>query len=197
MCGHVCRRVRRQVLEASSLLRCGDVRSVCDGSVGNGCGFHVLPAVGQSLPVRSHGRSRRDGEILDSDDDDLPSVKQIPASSKRAKRVVDLTGDDGDDREDDDGDLTKASWLRTTRMARHLVRLIPPSLIDLIQVADQLCSHSTALSAKVTGTRCRRPHNVVYSGRLPGRKVLGSMFLGGHNTSKVKGIPTSLLTTRP
>ena len=34
----------------------------------------------------------------DSDDDnDLPSVKQILASSKRAKRVIDLTGDgDGD-----------------------------------------------------------------------------------------------------
>ena len=50
-----------------------------------------------------------DGEIFDSenDDDDLPSVKQILASSKRAKWVVDLTGDDGDDR--DDGDFTKVS----------------------------------------------------------------------------------------
>jgi hypothetical protein len=50
-------------------------------------------------------------------------VKQILASSKRAKRVVDLTGDDDDDREGDDGDFTKVSWLRTTRTARHLVRL--------------------------------------------------------------------------
>jgi hypothetical protein len=33
----------------------------------------------------------------DDDDDDLHSVKQILASSKRAKRVIDLTGDgDGD-----------------------------------------------------------------------------------------------------
>ena len=44
-----------------------------------------------------------DGEILDSDDDDLPSVKQILASSKRAKRAVDLTGDGDDGREGDDG----------------------------------------------------------------------------------------------
>ena len=42
--------------------------------------------------------------VLDSDDnDDLPSVKQILTSSKRAKRVVDLTGDGDDDREGDDG----------------------------------------------------------------------------------------------
>ena len=56
-----------------------------------------------------------DGETLDSDDDGLPSVKQILASSKRAKRVIDLTGDDDDDREGGDGDFTKVSWLRTTR----------------------------------------------------------------------------------
>ena len=42
--------------------------------------------------------------VLDSDDnDDLPSVKQILTSSKRAKRVVHLTGDGDDDREGDDG----------------------------------------------------------------------------------------------
>ena len=57
-------------------------------------------------------------EKLDSDNDDLPSVKQILASSKRA---VDLTGDDDDDREGT-VDFTKVSWLRTTRAARHLVR---------------------------------------------------------------------------
>ena len=42
----------------------------------------------------------------DDDDDDLPSVKQILASSKRAKRVINLTGDDG---EDGDGDFTEIS----------------------------------------------------------------------------------------
>jgi hypothetical protein len=62
---------------------------------------------------------------LDSDDDNQ-------ASSKRAKRVIDLTGDDDDDGEDGDGDFTEVSWFRTTRMARHLVRLILPSLIDHI-----------------------------------------------------------------
>jgi hypothetical protein len=41
-----------------------------------------------------------DGEIFDSknddddDNDDLPPVKQILASLKRAKQVVNLTGDD-------------------------------------------------------------------------------------------------------
>ena len=96
--------------------------------------------------------SRKDGETLDSDDDGLPSVKQILASSKWAKRVIDLTGDYDDDGEGGDGDFTEVSWLRTTRTARHLVRLIPPSLIDRLQVAGQLRSPYTALFAKVTGT---------------------------------------------
>jgi hypothetical protein len=72
-----------------------------------------------------------DREIFDfenDDDDDLPSVKQILASSKRPKWAVDLTGDDDDDRDGDDSDFTKVSWLGTTRTARHLVRLIPPSI---------------------------------------------------------------------
>ena len=71
--------------------------------------------------------------------------------------MIDLIGDDDDDGEDGDGDFTEVSWLRTTRTARHLVRLIPPSLIDRIQVADQLRSPFTALS----GTHRRRPHTVV------------------------------------
>ena len=82
--------------------------------------------------------------------------------------MIDLTGDDDDDSEGDDGDHTEVSWLRTIRTARHRVRLIPPSLIDRIQVADQLPFPLTALSAKVTGThtpttsqrRLQRPHLV-------------------------------------
>jgi hypothetical protein len=81
------------------------------------------------------------------------------ASSKRAKRVIGLTRDDG---EGGDGDFTEVSWLRTTRTARYLVRLIPPFLIDRIRVAGQLCSSYTALSDKVTGMYCRRSRNVVY-----------------------------------
>ena len=132
----------------------------------NGCGFQAPPAVGQSLLPAYTAQLSEDGEIFDSENDDddyddLPSVKQILASSKRAK---DLTGDDGDDGEGGDGDFTEVSWLRTTRTARHLVRLIPPSLIDRLQVAGQLRSPYTALSAKVTGTHCRRPHNAVYGG---------------------------------
>jgi hypothetical protein len=92
--------------------------------------FRRPPAVGQSLLPAYMAQLSEDGEIFDSenDDDDLPSVKQILASSKRAKWVVDLTGDDDDDRDGDDGDFTKVSWLRTTRTARHLVRLTPPSI---------------------------------------------------------------------
>jgi hypothetical protein len=77
--------------------------------------------------------------------------------------MVGLTGDDNDDREGDDGDFTQLSWLRTARMARYLVRLIPPSLIDRIQVTDQFRSPSTALSAKAAGIHYRRPHDIVYS----------------------------------
>jgi hypothetical protein len=46
-----------------------------------------------------------------------PPVKQILASSKQAKRVIDLTSDDDDDGEGGDGDFTKVSRLRTTQTA--------------------------------------------------------------------------------
>ena len=68
----------------------------------NGHRFQAPPAVGQLLP----SDLSEDGETLDSDDDGLPSVKQILASSKRAKRVIDLIGDDG---EGGDGDFTEVS----------------------------------------------------------------------------------------
>jgi hypothetical protein len=126
--------------------------------------FQAPPAVSQLLPSARTADLSEDGETLDSDDDGLPSVKQILASSKRAKRVIDLTGDDDDYGEGGDGDFTEVSWLRTTRTARHLVRLIPSSLIDRIRVAGQLRSPYTALSAKVTGIHCRRPRNAVYGG---------------------------------
>jgi hypothetical protein len=101
----------------------------------NGRRFQAPPAVGQLLPSARTADLPEDGEPLDSDDDGLPSVKQILAFSKRAKRVIDLIGDDDDEGEDGDGDFTEVSWLRTTRTARHLVRLIPPSLIDRIRIA--------------------------------------------------------------
>jgi hypothetical protein len=62
--------------------------------------FQAPPAVGQSPPSARTADLSEDGETLDSDDDDddddLPSVKQILASLKRAKRVIDLTNDDGE-----------------------------------------------------------------------------------------------------
>jgi hypothetical protein len=124
-------------------------------------GRFQVPAAGQLLPSARTTDLSKDREIFDSDNNDLPSVKQILASSKRSKQVIDLTGDDDDDdREGDDGDFIEVSRLRTTRTARQLVRLILPSLIDRIQVADQLRSPFTALSS----THRRRPHTVVYSG---------------------------------
>jgi hypothetical protein len=72
-------------------------------------GFKRPPAVGQLLPSARTADLSEDGETLDSDDDSLPSVKQILASSKRAKRVIDLTGDDDDDGEGGGGDFTEVS----------------------------------------------------------------------------------------
>jgi hypothetical protein len=72
--------------------------------------FQAPPAVGELLPSARTANLSEDGEALDSDDDDdLPSVKQILASSKRAKRVINLTGDDDDDREGGDSDFTEVS----------------------------------------------------------------------------------------
>jgi hypothetical protein len=70
--------------------------------------------------------SREDGEIFDSDaadDDDLPSVRQILASPKRAIEVIDLTCYDDGDSEGDDGSHTEVRCLRYTRTARHRVTL--------------------------------------------------------------------------
>jgi hypothetical protein len=78
--------------------------------------------------------------------------------------VIDFISDDNDDREDGDGDFTEVNWLRITRTARYLTRLIPPSLIDRIRVVSQLRTPYTALSNKVTGMYYRRPRNVVYGG---------------------------------
>jgi hypothetical protein len=74
----------------------------------NDRGFQAPPVIGELLPSARTADLSEDGEALnsDDDDDDLPSVKQILASSKRAKRVINLTGDDG---EDGDGDFTEIS----------------------------------------------------------------------------------------
>ena len=53
----------------------------------NGLRFQVPPVVGQLLSSARTTDLSKDGGIFDSnDDDDLSSVKQILASSKRAKR---------------------------------------------------------------------------------------------------------------
>jgi hypothetical protein len=61
----------------------------------NGRRFQAPPTVGQLLPSARTANLSEDGETLNSDDDaddddDLPSVKQILASLKRARRVIDL-----------------------------------------------------------------------------------------------------------
>jgi hypothetical protein len=87
-------------------------------------------------------------------------VKQILAFLKRAKRIINLTGDD---KEGGDGDFTEVSWLRTTRTARYLMKLIS-LFIDRIRVAGQLRFSYTALSDKVFSIYYRRSRNVVYGG---------------------------------
>ena len=74
----------------------------------NNCGFQVPSVVGELLPSARTADLSEDGEALnsDNDDNDLPSVKRILASSKRAKQVIDLTSDDG---EGGDGDFTEVS----------------------------------------------------------------------------------------
>jgi hypothetical protein len=80
--------------------------------------FQAPPAVGQPLPSACPAELSEDGEIFGSDDDDdLPSVRQILALSKRVIEVVDLTCDDNGDSEGDDSNHTEVSWLRFTRTA--------------------------------------------------------------------------------
>jgi hypothetical protein len=58
--------------------------------------------VGELLSSTRTADFSENEEALDSNDDDddnLYSIKQILASLKRAKRVINLTGDDNDDRE--------------------------------------------------------------------------------------------------
>ena len=71
------------------------------------------PAVDPQLPSAATANLPEDGEISDSDsdsdDDGLRPFKQILA---RATPLIDLTGDDDDDRVDDgDDDSAEVSWL--------------------------------------------------------------------------------------
>ena len=107
----------------------------------NGCRFQAPPAVGQLLPSARTADLSEDRETLDSDNDDdddnLPFAKQILATSKRAKRVINLTGDDDDDGEDSDNSFTEVSWLRITRTARHLIGLQSAICDRFLQLPDE------------------------------------------------------------
>jgi hypothetical protein len=113
----------------------------------NDCWFQSLSAASQSLLSGCAVDLSEKAEMSESDDDDLPSVREIIA---RSKQVIDLTFDDNDDSDGDD--TIEVSWLRITGIARHSLKLIPPTLIGCIQLA------------KVTRRRRRRPHNVAHSG---------------------------------
>jgi hypothetical protein len=123
----------------------------------NGRRFPASLAVGQPLSPACAAEPSEDGETFGSDDDDLPSVRRILASSKQVidltcdddgdppsvrqilalpKQVIDLTCDDDGDSEGDDGNHTEVSWLTYTRAARHRVTLTSPSLTDRFRVAD-------------------------------------------------------------
>jgi hypothetical protein len=151
----------------------------------NGRRFQASPAVGQPLPPACVAEPSEDGEIFDSYDDDLPSVRRILASSKQvidltrdddgdppsvkqilalSKQVIDLTCDDDGDSKSDDGNHTEISWLTYTRAARYRVTLTSPSLTDRFRVADQFSLSLTVLPTKFTSTHRQRPPNVIYSG---------------------------------
>ena len=90
-------------------------------------GRFQVPAAGQLLlSARTAGLSKY-REIFDSDDDDndLPSVKQLLASSGRQKQVIDLTGDDDDDREGGRWYAHEVHALRYTPMRCTLMRYTP------------------------------------------------------------------------
>jgi hypothetical protein len=56
-----------------------------------------------------------DGEIFDSDDDaddNLPSLRQILASPKRATKVINLTCDDNSDSKGDDDNYIEVRCLK-------------------------------------------------------------------------------------
>jgi hypothetical protein len=92
----------------------------------NGRRFQALLAVDQPLPPACAAELSEDGEIFDSDaadDDDLPSVRQILASLKRAIKVINLTYYDDGDSKGDDGSHTEVRCLRYTRTARYRVTL--------------------------------------------------------------------------
>jgi hypothetical protein len=89
----------------------------------NGRRFQAPPAVGQPLLSTRAAELSKDGEIFDFDDDDLPSVRQILASSKRAIEVINLVCDDNNNNRGDDDNYTEVNYLRYTRTARYRVTL--------------------------------------------------------------------------
>ena len=93
----------------------------------NGRRFQTPSAGGQPLLPACAAELSEDGEIFDSNDDDLPSVKEILASPRRVTEVIDLTCDDDGDSEDDNGNHIEVSCLKYTRTARHRVTLISTS----------------------------------------------------------------------
>ena len=107
----------------------------------NGRRFQAPPAVGQLLPSARTADLPEDGETLDSDDDGLPSVKQILASSKRAKRLIDLTGDDDNDGEGGDGDFTEVQ-MRCVHVRSYEKGLVRVARLDTVRKGTQKRKHS-------------------------------------------------------
>ena len=109
------------------------------------------------------------------------------------QQVIDLTIDDDKNGEEDDaGVAIQASWLRNTRTTQYRVRLIPPSLTDCFQIADNLPSPppTKATHTPLTPTRpLQRPHTAE-------KITLRRMYLPGrHCTAGSNSIPPRLFTT--
>jgi hypothetical protein len=89
----------------------------------------VLLAVSQLLLFTYTADLSKDKEVFNFNDDgddnnDLPFVKQILASLKWLKHVIDFIDNDNDNKESDDDDFIEVNWFKTTRTARQLVKLI-------------------------------------------------------------------------
>jgi hypothetical protein len=156
------------------------------------------PTVSQPLSPARAAEFSEDGEIFDSDDGHLPTLRQILGSPKQVIEVIDLTCDGNGDSESDDGNHTKVSWLRYTRTAQHRVTLTstlpdrqyPGRRPTPFTPHRPLCQNHRHTQPTASQHHLQRSHPV-------GRNTLGLIPLRGLScTTNFNGIPTNLLTTR-
>ena len=100
-------------------------------------------------------------ELSDFDGHDLPLSSEIPTPFRQ---VIDLTIDDNDNGDGDGDEVAEVRRFRNGRPARCYVRLILPSLIDGLDVVDQLPLASIVLLAEMFCKERRWSYNVMHGG---------------------------------